>query len=216
MNLLIIAATAPETAILRELLKLKKKTTHHWTGVSGPYNLQLVHTGVGMVNTAYALGELLAVSHVDKAINLGIAGSFDREIELGTVVEVVADTFSELGAQAGLDFLDMKALGFPVLEDQASPLFNTLSNPQPAALGPLPVSGITVNTVHGHEPSIVQTLERWHPKIETMEGAAFFHAMLKKKIPFMAFRGISNVVEHRNRNNWKIGLAAQNVQTFRT
>jgi futalosine hydrolase len=46
-----------------------------------------------------------------------------------------------------------------------------------------------------------------------MEGAAFFHAMLSAGFPFLEFRGISNMVETRNRAAWKIPEAVHAVQS---
>jgi futalosine hydrolase len=51
-----------------------------------------------------------------------------------------------------------------------------------------------------------------------MEGAALHFVCLKNQIPFIQFRAISNRVEIRNRNSWKVqeALAALNpaVQDF--
>ena len=59
---------------------------------------------------------------------------------------------------------------------------------------------------------IAERLSEWPRQLESMEGAAFFQAFLRTGTPFFAFRGISNYVEPRNRNNWQIALAVQNVQ----
>ena len=50
-------------------------------------------TGVGMVATAIAVSKLLTEKHYDLVVNAGIAGSFNRSIPLGSVVEVVQDHF---------------------------------------------------------------------------------------------------------------------------
>ena len=44
-----------------------------------------------------------------------------------------------------------------------------------------------------------------------MEGAAFFYICSGEKIPFLALRSISNRVEPRNKNNWNIPLALDNL-----
>jgi futalosine hydrolase len=44
-----------------------------------------------------------------------------------------------------------------------------------------------------------------------MEGAAFFYICASEKIPFVALRGISNMVERRNKNKWNIPLALDNL-----
>ena len=55
---------------------------------------------------------------------------------------------------------------------------------------------------------------RLNPKIESMEGAAFFYACRKAGVPFIQIRAVSNYVEKRNRDAWQIGLAVKNLNTF--
>ena len=71
--------------------------------------LEVLVTGVGMTSTAFALGRDLASRRCDLAINLGIAGSFDRAIDLGSVLEVSEDTLAELGAEDDETFLSLTA-----------------------------------------------------------------------------------------------------------
>jgi futalosine hydrolase len=44
-----------------------------------------------------------------------------------------------------------------------------------------------------------------------MEGATFFYICCREKIPFLALRAISNKVEPRNKSNWDIMLALNNL-----
>jgi futalosine hydrolase len=158
-----------------------------------------------MVSTAYSLGRHLATNQYDLAINLGIAGSFDRDIALGEVVEIIEDSFSELGAEDGEAFLTIDQLGFG--ESAFKPGFE-LS----ASFGLRKVSAITVNTVHGNEDSI-QNLHL-SVQLESMEGAAFFYACKQAGVPCLQIRAVSNYVERRNRDAWQIGLAIKNLNTF--
>ena len=84
-------------------------------------------------------------------------------------------------------------------------------NPAPppsAVLHGLPaVCGITVNTVHGCEPSIAAARLRFNPQVESMEGAAFMYACLIHALPFAQVRAVSNVVEKRNRDAWRMADA---------
>ena len=52
-------------------------------------------TGVGMINTAINLTKELMRNRYDLVINMGIAGSFNKELKNGFVVEVIEDNFSE-------------------------------------------------------------------------------------------------------------------------
>jgi len=212
IHLLLVAATFGETAWLRRHARLEADHYGVYHGRRGAYRLTLVHTGVGMVNTALHLGRELVHLRPDQVVHLGIAGSYDRALRLTQVVEVVRDSYSELGAESPDGFLDMEALGFPVMQREGVRYFNTLTNPAPSRLGLPQVSGITVNKVHGLAETIAATRARWQPGIETMEGAAFFQVMLETGLPFASFRSISNYVEPRNRQQWQVTEAALAVQ----
>ncbi len=177
------------------------------------YDCKILVTGVGMVATAFALGRHLSSNKYDLVVNLGIAGSFDRNVALGDVVEITEDTIAELGAEDDTEFLSIDKLGFgegtfypsKKLTDLYN-LFNTFNLKQATA--------ITVNTVHGNEASIKKATERLNPQIESMEGAAFFYACKQMDVPCLQIRAVSNYVEKRNRDNWQIGLAIKNLNTF--
>lgn len=216
MNILLVAATPMETGLIRQQAGLAEGAARQqaYGFETAFHRCTLLHTGVGMCNTSYWLGRHLALHDCDLAIQFGIAGSFDRSIALGDVVEVGSDCFAELGASSPEGFLDMEAMGFPLLQTAEAIWYNVLKNPS-APYGGVPrVAAITVNCVSGAEPDLSDRLHRWQAQTESMEGAAFFHAMLAAGIPFRAFRGISNYVEPRDKSRWKIALASENVQRF--
>ena len=177
----------------------------------------LLITGVGMVATAFALGKELAINQYDLAINLGIAGSFDRSIELGEVVEVTYDSLSELGAEDADSFLPISLMG---LGESAFTATETIANIFSGEKSASPYTNlkqtrsITVNTVHGDDESINKVLKRLNPQIESMEGAAFFYACTQAGVPCIQIRAVSNYVEKRNRDNWQIGLAVKKLDSF--
>ena len=74
-----------------------------------------------------------------------------------------------------------------------------------------PVRAITVNTATGSDSTRDKLVSKYDPDIETMEGAAFFYICARNKIPFIAARAVSNMVERRNRKNWNIPLAVGNL-----
>jgi futalosine hydrolase len=164
-------------------------------------------TGVGMVATAAWSSRVLAGGGYDVALNAGVCGAFDRALAPGTVVHVVADRLGELGAEDADRFLtiqEMQLLGEDEFPFQGGLLVNG-APPRGATLGGLPpVTGLTVNTVHGHEPSIAAVVERFAPQVESMEGAAFMYACLIHGVPFAQVRAVSNIVERRNRAAWKM------------
>src|SRR5476651_2510907 len=172
MRILLVAATEPEVAPLMTALSLQKTdepglfTARH-TSVA---NCSVLITGVGMVATAFALGRHLPHNVYHLVINVGIAGSFDRGIPLGNVVEIAEDTFAELGAEDDKKFISIEKLGFGAGIFRPTASINHFTK----KISPTRATAITVNTVHGNEATIAEVTERLHPQLESMEGAAFF------------------------------------------
>jgi futalosine hydrolase len=169
-----------------------------------------------MVATAAWSSRVLAMREYDVALNLGVCGSFDREIPAGNVVHVISEELPEMGAETGdafLTLLDLKLLERDEFPFQDGRLINR-KPPSMAALQQLPrVRGITVNTVHGRESSIAEVQRRCEPQVETMEGAAFMYCCLIRRTPFAEIRAVSNVVETRNRAAWKLGEAIDSLNS---
>jgi futalosine hydrolase len=176
--------------------------------------LDIVVAGVGMVATAVNCTRALARERYELALNLGVCGSFDRALAPGAVVHVTSERLPELGAEDGDRFLPAQDIG--LLRDD---LFvdGVLHNPRPPSNDVLSalvaVRGITVNTVHGHEPSIADVMRRVDPQVESMEGAAFFYSCLSQGVPFAEVRAVSNMVERRNRQSWRMSDAIERLCT---
>jgi len=212
MRILIVAATLPEVAPLMEALALQKSEEDNLyvPRHASVANCSVLITGVGMVPTAFALAGHLPRNVYHLVINLGIAGSFDRDITLGEVVEIREDIFSELGAEDDTQFISIEKLGFGASIFRPTAAINQFNK----KINLKKVNAITVNTVHGNEASIAKIAERLNPQLESMEGAAFFYACHELKVPCIQIRAVSNYVEKRNRDNWQIGLAVKNLNNF--
>jgi futalosine hydrolase len=203
LRILVVTATDMEIAPLAAALRDHSRHT-----------MDVLTTGVGMVATAARCSRALARGPFDLALNFGVCGSFDPALAPGTVVHVVADRLAELGAEDGDAFLTVHDL--QLLDEDSFPFRGgRLVNPAPpanTALASLPaVTGITVNTVHGHAPSIARVLRLFAPQVESMEGAAFMYSCLINEVPFAQVRAVSNVVETRNRASWKMKAAIENL-----
>ena len=199
MKILIIAATIHEIRPLLAHFGLKDKKF--------PANekFEVLVTGVGMTATAFALGRHLNNDY-DLVVNLGIAGCFDKNIALGTVLNVVEDTFADLGAEDHESFLSIDDLnmGKSTYRADHSLLIESVRQLKK-------VRGITVNRVHGSEKSILDISARLSPVVESMEGAAVLYCCQELEMPCLQIRSISNYVEPRNREAWQIDLAISNL-----
>jgi len=208
VRILIVAATALEVApILVRMEPMQTLDARMKTYTHGRHEIHVLVTGVGMVATAAWCSRALARTAYDLALNVGVCGSFDPAIQPGTVVHVVSDRLAELGAEDGETFLTLDELQLP-----GESAFTNAAPPLNPGLEQLPaVTGITVNTSHGNERTIALVIDRFKPQVESMEGAAFMSACLIDKLPFAEVRAVSNLVERRNRESWRMGEAIQNL-----
>jgi futalosine hydrolase len=209
-NILYVTATKQESDTLGKISDLMS-----FPEKFGNLEITPLVTGVGSVATAWALKQWISMNgKPDIAINAGIAGSYKDELTIGDVVLPVTDCFADAGIEDGTNFLTLAEAGltgadeFPFREGK---LFsdNIYTNKIKNILKP--VSAITVNTITGSESSREKLVKKYNPDIETMEGATFFYICSREKIPFLALRSISNKVEARNKNNWNIALALNNL-----
>jgi len=206
MKILIVSATNLEIApLLRNFKKSRSEKNLHTFRFKN-HKVDVLLTGIGMTATAFHLGKILNTKY-DLAINAGVAGSFKKKIPLGTVVNVVSDRFADLGAEDGNKFITAEEMG--LVSNIRYQVSGIRYGKMPSDLPP--VNGITVNTVHGNNASIKKIVQKFHPDIESMEGAAFFLACNHEKIPCLQVRAISNYVEKRNKKNWQLNLAIKNL-----
>jgi futalosine hydrolase len=212
MRVLIIAATEAEASALKRIKGLRTSGDGF---LLGDHEISVLITGVGSVATSWEMAKWLSANPTpDLAINIGIAGSYREEIKNGDVVVLVEDCFADAGIEDGSRFLTLAEAGlsdpdkFPFKKGkiEAGNSFVTETIKMM-----MPVKAITVNTASGSQQTIDRLIKKYNPDIETMEGATFFYICSGEKIPFLALRSISNRVEPRNKDNWNISLALDNL-----
>lgn len=210
MKILIVAATRFEVQPLLNKMEMHSDQNPDDNVIRCTYKkfeIVFLITGVGMVATAYHLGKNLNAGY-DLALNIGICGSFNRNLEIGDVVTIYEDCFSELGAEDGDNFLTLEDLKL----NGVSKVSNTGLKSSNSVIEMLPkVNGITVNTVHGNKDSIGKTIQKFHPIVESMEGAAFMFACENEGLQYLHIRAVSNYVERRNKETWNIPLAIEKL-----
>ncbi len=212
MKSLIVAATLLEVKpLIDNAKKLEQVNPKLARYLIRDKEFYLLCTGVGMVATAFHLGNTLANNSYNYVINVGIAGSFDKNLSIGDVVEITQDELPEMGAENGAHFLSL--LDLKLVQENEFPFESgVLKNKQTLwKLNYPKVKAITVNKIHGNDSSINNTLKRFKPQIESMEGAAFFYACHSACVPCLQIRSISNYVEKRNKESWNIPLAIEAI-----
>ena len=197
MNILICAATAFERSMLRD-------------ENAGRINIRVIETGVGPVNAAHATTIAILQDRPDAIVVCGVGGAYPASgLEIGAVVSASFEIYGDLGAQSPAGFLDMKALGFPVVSTP-SPLFNEL----PMQIMPAAVVArfVTVSTCTGTANTASEIEARTGGGVENMEGAAVAHVAHLHGIAVGEVRGISNMVTNRDTQSWRLKDAALAAQ----
>jgi futalosine hydrolase len=170
----------------------------------------LLRTGVGPVNAAAALAALLARERATAVVCCGVGGAYPGSgLATGDVACAESETYADLGAESPSGFLDMEALGFPVIEG-APPIFNRL----PLDLFPAArrVPFVTRTTCTGTDAAAREIAARTKGAVESMEGAAIAHVARLHGVPVGEVRGISNRVGDRDRRSWRVREAAEAAQ----
>lgn len=209
MKILIVAATKFEVIpLLNRIGSEAPAGNSKWIKcIYQELEINVLITGVGMVATTYYTSKVLDDSY-DLAINMGICGTFNSNLDIGSVVNIYEDCIAEMGAEDGDRFLSMQDLRL----EAVTKISNTQQGEISHVVELLPkVNAITVNKVHGNEKSIAETFSRFHPVVESMEGAAFMYVCEQEKVPYLQVRAVSNLVERRNRDHWNIPLAIENL-----
>ncbi|WP_158538726.1 futalosine hydrolase [Chitinophaga skermanii] len=211
MKVIITAATLLEIKPLVEhLATVADLITGHEYSIKH-HTVKVVIGGVGMMATAYNVGKEIIMYQPQLVIQAGIAGSFDRNLQLGDVVQITSETLGDLGVEDNLVVKDMFEIGL-LKENEAPFTGNQLINPHQLPYFNFPgVKGVTVNLVSGSIPTIERLEKAYQPSIESMEGAAFHYVCIQEQVPFVQLRSISNYVEIRDKSKWNIPLAVQSL-----
>ncbi|HUU99958.1 MAG TPA: futalosine hydrolase [Bacteroidales bacterium] len=212
LRILFVTATDLEADILREIPGI--------IPVAGGFRLgnceinRLV-TGVGSISTAWSMKQWLSSNpKPDLSVNIGIAGSYKKEIGIGKVVMPVSDCFADMGIETEKGFLTLSEAGlsdpdkFPFRNGLIKADNEFVNKAEKYLTG---VRAVTVNTVSGSVNTIKRIIDKYDPDIETMEGAAFFYVSAMERIPCLAIRSVSNRVEPRDSTKWRISEAVKNL-----
>ncbi len=184
-----------------------------YTGESQRLKLQYHQSGIGMLAASFALTKLAMEDKPDLIIQVGIAGTFDTSQTLGSVVVINEETIGDLGVEEDgkwKDLFDLK------LEKSSYHPFEKRKLPNQwltkyNLLGLKEVSGITVNEISTNQERIQKIIKKYNPTIESMEGAALHYVARETNIPFIQIRAISNYIGERDKSNWQMKLAIDNL-----
>ena len=213
MNILLTSATYFEVKSTIDYLDKhwQKVAEERWN--SENHEIHLLVMGVGVFNTLYELKNRLNQFSYSLIIQAGIGGSYQKNKPLGKVYYMATERFGDIGLEQK-DGSFTSIFETPLMDKNSFPFKEgVLINPEATLAKFLPVAhGITLNTVTGTQGKAEKIIEKYpEVEIENMEGASFFYVCLKENLPFMSIRSISNYVEDRNKEYWKMEEAIESL-----
>ncbi|RPH32230.1 MAG: futalosine hydrolase [Bacteroidales bacterium] len=211
MRILIVSATASEIRFntrsdldVGSPIKVEEFLNH---------DIDVLVTGIGAVPTAFSLTRF--AQDYALVVNIGIAGSYKPNFQIGAVVCVKDDAFGDYGIDDRGTFRSLSEVRTSssglISKDEilTNPWFNLDFSMLKLPL----VKGLTLSTASGSQEIIDKINKRWNADIETMECASVFYVCNRLGIRFICFRAISNRVEPRDKSKWEIGKAITNLDT---
>jgi futalosine hydrolase len=196
MQILVCAATIRE---------IKPFLDHHLNEQQAK-KIDVLITGIGLTATMYRLTKYLGMKRPDLVIQAGVAGGFDRQLSLGSVVVVKQETIADesvVELKALKSLFDLKL----VPQNQFPYRKGWLVNPHKDFIKRTKlkaVNGVSVNEITTAVQKIKFYRQAFAPVVESMEGAALHYSCLMEQVPFIQFRSISNYVGERNKQKWNM------------
>jgi futalosine hydrolase len=171
---------------------------------------KLLISGIGQLQTGYALQSSIAERRPDLIIQAGIGGSNTKE-DIGRIYAIDSERLGDLGLMEKTGFSNIFEMGldsadrFPFTDGKLINPYRHL-----IAWTGLPVlNGVTVNEIKSADFAGFQRNET--PVVESMEGAALHYVCLMEKIPFLQVRSVSNILGDRDKTRWKLKEAKDNL-----
>lgn len=168
-------------------------------------HVELLVTGVGVVEAGVSVSRALAQSPYDLVINAGIAGAFEGAAEIGSGVvvseerlELCLEDGSPLALPGGASIVDRAASDLTLVDRLAELGFRTLR-------------GITVSQVTASSGT-ARRLAALGAGVESMEGFAVLRAAGIAGTPAIEVRGISNIVGERSHSGWNFSAGVSGLE----
>lgn len=179
--------------------------------------------GIGLMHMSHSLTYTLAQTpEIKQVIHLGIAGDYQQDTELGTVMQMSSASFGDLGTlnpdgfQSFYDDGLLNASYFP-FENSIIKNYTLINN---KAVNTLPKAHcVTLNMLSTQKELIEQrkqkaiALSSKKNIVEHMECLAVFYVSMQMRLPFISLLATSNHVGEADKKNWELRRAITNLNT---
>lgn len=225
----LISATREESGIILRLLK-RSSPEGFYSGKIGKNNIVHAISGMGKTNASHAATLLIERFAPRIIINFGIGGAYPSSgLRVGDIAIANKEMYGDEGLRLKDGFHTVDFIGIPFLKKGRRKYFNEFQLDKKLTgkaikcfrltnsllpLIPKIKSGtfVTLSASTGTYKRAEEIEKRFNAICENMEGAAVAHVCAMYGIPTLEVRGISNIVEDRDRGKWDIKTAAENCQ----
>lgn len=228
---LISAVPLEGTIIVRHLKKICENVPCGLTLYKG--NIQdksifYIIPGIGKTNSSMGATLLIEKFSPYLIINFGVGGAYlSSGLKIGDIAVAEKEIYGDEGVYLKDGFHKAEATGTPLLVKNRRKYFNEFQLDKNLMKKVVSISRIThyasritvksgpfltLSTCTGTFNRSKELEKTFHAICENMEGAAVAHICTLYGIPMVEIRGISNVVEDRDKKKWNIKLASENCQ----
>ncbi len=229
----LISATEKESrAILKTLRRIKDESLALpvYQGKIGKTNIIHIISGIGKTNASHAATLLIEKFSPSTVINFGVGGAYpSANLRAGDIAIADKEIYGDEGLWLRDGFHKADEIGIPLFKKGRKKYFNEFPLDKNLMQKAVKFSGlvtrhsslvtevksgtfVTVSTVTGTDKRARELEKRFNAICENMEGAAVAHVCAMYGIPMLEVKGISNIVEDRDRSKWDIKTAAENCQ----
>ncbi len=180
-------------------------------------------SGMGKTNAAHAVTVLTDKFSPSCIVNFGIGGAYPSSgLRVGDIAVAEKEVYADEGVLLKDGLHSFEITGIPLLKVRGRKYFNEFPADKRLSRLALKASSaiaycksgvfLTVSSCTGTRKRAAELVAKFNPICENMEGAAVAHICRLYGIPFVEIRGISNIVEDRDKGKWDMKLAAENCQ----
>jgi futalosine hydrolase len=199
-------------------------------GKIGDNNVIHIISGMSKTNASHAATLLIERFSPSLIINFGIGGAYPSSgLRIGDIAIATKEIYGDEGLWMKDGFHTADSIGIPFLKKGRKKYFNEFpldNNFVKKVFEFLKLKTcnlkletnvkagifVTVSTSSGTYKKAKELEKKFDSICENMEGAAIAHVCAIYDIPMLEIRGISNIVEDRDKKRWDIKSAAENCQ----
>ena len=201
------------SATEKEILLIKQSVGKVYSNPETNLHVSFHESGVGVLSSCFSISKMAFLQKPNLIIQTGIAGGFNKEMNLGKVVIIKDEFIADSGAEENGKFHDLFDLN--LLQENSFPYSHRrLRNPYLEKWNLLSLDtaiGVTVSEATTNPVRIGQLKVKYNAQSESMEGASLHYCCLQLGVPFLQVRAISNYVGERNKSNWRFKESFDNL-----